>query len=346
MKDLSPFIRELLYNQDCVILPGLGGFIGNYTPARIDRDSHSFHPPVKAISFNSRLSHNDGLLIGKISEKREIGYGNAKQIVDDYVSNLKDKLGKGERIHLSGIGHFQMNSEGSLQFEPDNDTNYLLDSYGLSTFNREPVEGYDVSKAVIRHRDKDPVLIANRRRMLWRAAAAIPFVLAMIVVPLKTDLFKSKVSLNPLAEVEFDEIQSAQEELFNEMPETQQAEVIRPVVTEEQTGAVAEANEIKTESTQVQDEQKESTIEKVQTEGTRGAGIFHLIVGSFTDSENANRLFNELALGGYDAEILRADNGYYRVSVVSFGTMKEANEELKRLSGKFNEIWIWKKKDQ
>ena len=322
MKDLSPFIRELLYDQDCVILPGLGGFIGNYTPARIDRDSHTFHPPVKAISFNSRLSHNDGLLIGKISEKKEIEYADAKRIVDDYVNSLKDKLNTGERVHLSGIGHFQMNNEGNLQFEPDNDTNYLLDSYGLSTFTREPVEGYDVSKAVIRHRDRDPVIIASRRRMIWRAAAAIPFVLAMIVVPLKTDLFKSKVSLNPLAEVEFNEIQSAQEELFDEMPETQQAEEIRTIVEEEQTGIVAEG---------------------IQTEGTKGAGIYHLIVGSFVDSENANRLFNELALEGYDAEVLRAGNGYFRVSAVSFGTMKEAKEERSRLSGKFNEIWIWQK---
>jgi len=343
MKDLSPFIRELLYTQDCVILPGLGGFIGNYTPARIDRDSHTFHPPVKAISFNSRLSHNDGLLIGKISEKKEIGYADAKQIVDDYVSNLKDRLNQGERIHLSGIGHFQMNNEGSLQYEPDNDTNYLLDSYGLSSIIRQPVEGYDVSKAVIRHRDKDPVLIASRRRMMWRAAAAIPFVLAMIIVPLKTDLFKSKASLNPLAEVEFNEIQSAQEELLDEMPVNQQAEEIMPVVSGEQAGTPAAVGDIEPESVIIQDEQEESTAEKAQTEGTRGADIFHLIVGSFTDADNATRLFNELAIKGYEAEILRAPNGYYRVSAVSCGTMQEANEERKRLSSEFKEIWIWKK---
>ncbi|MBN1388772.1 MAG: SPOR domain-containing protein [Bacteroidales bacterium] len=335
MKDLSPFIRELLYNHDCVILPGFGGFIGNYTPARIDRDSHTFHPPLKAISFNSRLSHNDGLLIGKISEKKGIGYVDAKRIVDDYISSLKNKLNGGERIHLAGIGHFQMNSEGSVQFEPDNDINFLLDAYGLSTFIREPVEDYDISKAVIRHRDRDPIVIANRRRMIWRAAAAIPFVLAMIVVPLKTDLFKSKVALNPLAEVEFNEIQSAQEELFDEMPETHQAEVIMPATAEKQTEILTETGDAEPVST--------VPVESIQSEVITVAAIYHLIVGSFIDADNANRLFNELANKGYNAEILRADNGYYRVSVESFGTMKEADEERKRLNETFKEIWIWKK---
>jgi nucleoid DNA-binding protein len=335
MKDISPFIRELLYNHDCVILPGFGGFIGNYTPARIERDSHTFHPPVKAISFNSRLSHNDGLLIGKISEKKEIGYADAKNIVDDYISSLKDKLNKGARMHLAGIGHFQVNTEGNIQFEPDNDINYLLDAYGLSPFTREPVDDYDISKAVIRHRDRDPIAMANRRRMIWRAAAAIPFVLAIIIVPLKTDLFKSKVTLNPLAEVEFSEIQSAQEDLFDEMPKTKQAEVIKPEAVEEQTEITAATGEAEPASA--------VPAENVQTGVAAGNTVYNLIVGSFADADNANRLLNDLEVKGFDAEILRADNSYYRVSVKSCSTMQEAVEERRCLGESFTDIWIWKK---
>jgi nucleoid DNA-binding protein len=335
MKDISPFIRELLYNHDCVILPGFGGFIGNYTPARIERDSHTFHPPVKAISFNSRLSHNDGLLIGKISEKKEIGYADAKNIVDDYISSLKDKLHKGGRIHLADIGHFQVNTEGNIQFEPNNDINYLLDAYGLSPFTREPVDDYDISKAMIRHRDRDPIVMANRRRMIWRAAVAIPFVLAMIIVPLKTDLFKSKVTLNPLAEVEFSEIQSAQEDLFDEMPETQQAEVIKPEAVEEQTEMTAATGDAEPVSA--------IPAENVQTGVIAGDNVYHIIVGSFADADNANRLFNDLTVKDYDAEIIRADNGYYRVSVKSCSTMQEAVDERRRLGESFTDIWIWKK---
>ena len=126
MKDLNPFIKELLFSNDCVILPDFGGFIGNYTPARIDRESHTFYPPVKSISFNSKLSHNDGLLIGKISQKKDIGYPDARRLVEDYIIGLRSRLEKGERVHLDDIGHFHLNGEGGIQFEPENNVNFFL----------------------------------------------------------------------------------------------------------------------------------------------------------------------------------------------------------------------------
>ena len=73
--DITAFIRELLFGHDCVIVPGFGGFIGNYTPARIDKKSGTFYPPVKQISFNRNLNHNDGLLVGRISGSSGINYG-------------------------------------------------------------------------------------------------------------------------------------------------------------------------------------------------------------------------------------------------------------------------------
>ncbi len=68
LMDITAFIRELLFGHDCVIVPGFGGFIGNYTPARIDKSTSTFYPPVKQISFNRNLNHNDGLLVGRISD--------------------------------------------------------------------------------------------------------------------------------------------------------------------------------------------------------------------------------------------------------------------------------------
>ncbi|MBS0011991.1 MAG: SPOR domain-containing protein [Bacteroidales bacterium] len=330
MKDLSQFIRELLFSNDCVILPGFGGFIGNYTPARIDHESNTFHPPVKAISFNSKLSHNDGLLIGTISAKKGIGYADAKRMVEDYVGGLKERLEKGQRIHLDSIGHFQLNGDGGLQFEPDGDINYLLDSYGLTAFTREPVQDYDISRAVLSRGERDPVIIANRRRMIWRAAVAVPFILAIIVVPLKKDFFKSNAGLNPLAKVEFEEVRSAQEELFREMPAAK-AQLTAEDVSADEAIVTDDAGTDPEELSPVQ-----QPLEPVQLN-------YHLIAGSFKDVENAQRLLNEITERGYSPELFRADNGYYRVSVISFATMREASEERKRLTGKYPEIWILKK---
>ncbi|MDT8400807.1 MAG: SPOR domain-containing protein [Bacteroidales bacterium] len=354
MKDLNPFIKELLFSNDCVILPGFGGFIGNYTPARIDRESHTFYPPVKSISFNSKLSHNDGLLIGKISEKKDMGYADAKNLVETYIGQLRDKLQKGERVHLDDIGHFQLNGEGGIQFEPENNVNYLLDSYGLSPFTREPVEDYDISKAISRSRERDPIIIANRRRMVWRAAVALPFVLALVIVPLKSDLFRSEAGLNPLARVEIEEIRSAQEALFREMPLTNRENVLnkpdeKSAARADETAVAAEPLDRQAAIEQpVKDRDAEvkpmeaGTVDQ-QATATRGAGVYYLVVGSFGDATNANRHLKDLATRGYNAELLKASNGYYRVCAESFASIEEAKNAHSAMSEDFPGIWIWKR---
>jgi len=127
--DVTAIIRELLFGHDCVIVPGFGGFIGNYTPARIDKNTGIFYPPVKQISFNRNLNHNDGLLVGRISVSAKINYGDARNLVEDFVAGLRKKLEKGEKVVFDNIGSFINNVEGNVQFEPDTNANYHLDSW-------------------------------------------------------------------------------------------------------------------------------------------------------------------------------------------------------------------------
>jgi len=355
MKDLNPIIKELLFSNDCVILPDFGGFIGNYTPARIDRESHVFYPPVKSISFNSKLSHNDGLLIGKISHKEGIGYPDARRQVEDYISGLRARLQKGERVHLDDIGHFQLNGEGSIQFEPDNNVNFLLDSYGLSPFTREPVEDYDISRAISRGRERDPLVVASRRRMIWRAAVAIPFVMALVIVPLKTDLFRSEAGMNPLAKVEFEEIRSAQDALFSQMPAREGEDASREEAVADETlpDGAEDVSTVEVETAGkhgVPDEELsglQAETGAVTGEGQGAVAVdqarYYLVVGSFLDASNAQEQFKELTASGYDPELVKADNGYYRVSISSWLTIDKAKEEHRGLAGQFPGIWIWKK---
>jgi len=191
--DITTHIRELLFSHDCVIVPGFGGFIGNYTPARIDKTTSTFYPPVKQISFNRNLNHNDGLLVGKISESSGVNYGDSRNIVDEFVVSLRKKLEKGEKIVFDNIGSFVNNQEGNIQFEPDRTVNYYLDSYGLESFQYPPLEGYDVRNRIMRPLDKEPIRRSPSRKILWRAAVIVPLLALMIAIPLRTDLFRSKV---------------------------------------------------------------------------------------------------------------------------------------------------------
>ncbi len=319
--DTTAFIRELLFGHDCVIVPGFGGFIGNYTPARIDRNSGTFYPPVKRISFNRNLNHNDGLLVGKISGTSGINYGDARNLVEEFVGDILRKLEKGEKVVFQYIGTFVNNQEGNIQFEPDGNANYHLDSYGLESFQWLPVEGYDLRKRISNHSGKDPVRQASLRRILWAAAVVIPVLTLLIVVPLKTDLFKAKVettTLNPLMAAELEDNKKVVDaEITNESVKPE--EKIVPLV-----------------SVPLRPE----TVARVKTE----TDVYCLITGSFKSEENADSQVNILKEEGFSPEIIVAPNGFYRVSAMRSNDLTAASVKKDSISKKYPGAWILRKK--
>ena len=56
MNELSRCIVCLLADNDCVILPGIGGFIASYEPARYDIANKTFASPKRIIGFNSAIT--------------------------------------------------------------------------------------------------------------------------------------------------------------------------------------------------------------------------------------------------------------------------------------------------
>ena len=87
-----------------MILPGFGGFLTNYSGARIHPIKHSFHPPARTIVFNANLRTNDGLLIDHITRARKISYNEASTLVKDYSATCLNELEAGNTIHFKHIG--------------------------------------------------------------------------------------------------------------------------------------------------------------------------------------------------------------------------------------------------
>ena len=318
--NITAFLRELLFGHDCVILPGFGGFLGNYTPARIDRESGSFYPPVKQISFNRNLNSNDGLLIGKISAASGVNYGDARTLVENFVADLRKKLDRGEKIVFDHIGSFVNNQEGNVLFEPDRSVNYHLDSYGLESFQCLPLEGYDVRKRISRHSGKDPVKQASMRKLLWRAAVIIPLLAVVLAVPFKTGRIQTS-SLNPLVTAEFEHNKKALDEIvIEESPKVE--EIAQPVPD---------------------DQPVPETIEPAPVTVIETSGYF-LITGSFKSEENAYQQVDMLKADGFVAEVIKAPNGFYRVSAMICSDLETALFKKDSLSKKYPQTWVSRKK--
>ena len=144
-QDIAKHIGELLYYHDCVILPNLGGFIANYSSAKIDPHRKLIHPPSKRILFNKHVKVNDGLLASKIVKEESISFEKANKALASFVNSTKRKINSGERVAFQKIGVLYLNKENNIQFIQDA-TNFLTSSYGLPAVDLIPIESAIVSE--------------------------------------------------------------------------------------------------------------------------------------------------------------------------------------------------------
>ena len=141
---LANYINDLLYRYDCVIIPNFGGFVTNAVSAKVNSFSHTFYPPTKQITFNSHLKNNDGLLANYIASSENISFEKAVTIISSTVKNWQKQL-QNESLLIGTIGSLSLNKNQQLVFEPNQTTNYLTASFGLTSFS-SPEAKREVSK--------------------------------------------------------------------------------------------------------------------------------------------------------------------------------------------------------
>ena len=130
-------IYDLLYNNDCVIVPEFGAFVLKSHSAYIK--NNTFYPPRKVISFNAMLDENDGLLVKHISTSRNISYKKALKTINDETQSLKNELSADKKIKIDPLGYIELSSEGNLVFYPKESINFESNSFGLTSFSKQPI---------------------------------------------------------------------------------------------------------------------------------------------------------------------------------------------------------------
>ena len=180
LMNIAGHISKLLYYNDCVIIPRLGGFVTDYAPAKIHPTTHTFFPPSKSILFNSKLTNDDGILMHFIAQEEKISYADAKREINYFVQDLIFELEKGNEPVLEKIGGLSKSPEGTFSFNPDTSVNYLEVSYGLQTFISPPISRKSIHKRFEKKFiDRKPVPYRERkeRKVYWAYITIIPIVL-------------------------------------------------------------------------------------------------------------------------------------------------------------------------
>ena len=134
MVELAKHIEILLLNNDCVIVPGFGGFMAHHVDAVYDEEERLFLPPSRTLGFNPKLHINDSLLAQSYVEAYDISYPDAIKRIESEVSELRQLISNQGYFDLPDIGVIQTNDDGNLEFEPCSAGILTPELYALSSF--------------------------------------------------------------------------------------------------------------------------------------------------------------------------------------------------------------------
>lgn len=147
MIGLSKHIEILLLSNDCVIVPGFGGFMAHHVDARKDLDDGSFLPPIRSIGFNPKLTLNDSLLAQSYVEVYDISYPDAVKRLEDEVRELTQRIETDGFFDFKGIGKVSLNNEGNFEFSPCEAGLLTPTLYGLGSFQMKTIAELNNSQA-------------------------------------------------------------------------------------------------------------------------------------------------------------------------------------------------------
>ncbi len=303
--DVSQHISALLFRFDCVTVPGFGSFLGQRISAVIDEEKSVVYPPFKAISFNSQLQFNDGLLANEIARFSGIRYEEAVLDIQRQVAIWNRRLQAGN-IQINRLGTLELNEEGNVVFTPFSQYNHLAETYGLSECSIQPINRTVYADQTYELEKKIPIYFTPRKRNLSKivryvAAAALVFAVA-------------NVGYNSVQENQFI---SQKQALF----EQAQREVQQ---------AVFDMGKLSSLDIAVQT----STVKK-----------YHIIGGAFRIEENAGRLVKKLKRKGYfnAARLAPNANGLHPVSFGSYASKNEALVVLRQVQKEeIRDAWLLK----
>lgn len=132
MTSINDYLKKLLYQYDCVVVPELGAFLTHYQSASFTEANGVYLPPRKRVAFNEALRFDDGILLNFLMLHESIARDAAQRQISQFVGELHQEVDLTGRFELEGIGTFTKNEESRLQFSPSLRHNFFGEAFGLT----------------------------------------------------------------------------------------------------------------------------------------------------------------------------------------------------------------------
>ena len=127
---LSKMVKELILDDDKVVLPGLGCFVAEIVPAYFSDKGYTINPPYRKLYFRSRPDEGEAL-IDFYAKSNEVAYDVAEKIVKDFVAELKTVLMVKKVVVFPGLGRLRATKENNVFFIADEDLDIYPEGFGL-----------------------------------------------------------------------------------------------------------------------------------------------------------------------------------------------------------------------
>ena len=347
MIELAQHIETLLLENDCVIVPGFGGFVAHYSPATRVKEENIFLPPTRTIGFNPQLKLNDGVLVQSYMSAYDTSFADASRIVEKEVNEFIGLLHEEGKAHLDNIGEIHYNIYGNYEFVPYDYKITTPSLYGLDSFEIHELSALQQKEKVLvptyQEKEKKTFEISINRAYLRNAAAMIAAI--VLFFAFSTPVENTDVQKNNYAQL-------LPSELFEQIEK--QSVAITPVYVKNDAAQQAKKFSASSASTKTSSAKKHTTdkaktskpiavreVKVVKQETATPAPAvksqesanhpFHIIVAGGISLKDAEVIANQLKSKGFaDAKALNTDDKV-RVSISSFNNRDEATKQLLEL---------------
>jgi nucleoid DNA-binding protein len=345
---ISIYISELLYRNECVIIPRFGGFVARHVPARIAEDGSLISPPAKSLLFNRNLQNNDGLLVNFIMEKESIGYEEANTKCRSFAEACEQQLFSGYRLELKELGIFFTDTEKNIQFEPQTDVNHLIEAFGLFPVNATALPSEQTEK-IIELKDRKAPATERSNRQKYIRIAAIAITVPLIAIGVIASLSNTKMGHSFSAAMGLAKEKTYEAKKYSGHNYHFSKSPAADVLTDANGYAgirftpdngnyiiVNVSDTVSADKTAVK-----KTTYHYYKKNTIANGKYKIVVGCFSLEENAIRLINTLHDRKINATLAGQNkNGLHVVSAGASNNMEEARQLLQQVRQNYPSAWL------
>lgn len=360
MISLARHIELLLLDHDCVIVPGLGGFIANHADAQYaGGEEHLFLPPYRTIGFNQQLQVNDGLLVQSYMTAYDTSYPSANLQMEKDLEKMMYELEMRGEYELENIGTLKKGLNQNISFIAP-ETGALTPSlYGLYSYEMKSLQHVikekDIQRTLqnaasmhIAKKDdeleqidttprKDVVIHFNRHWIDFgiSAAAAVLLFFCFSYLTMK--------GVNKGSDTVVAAFPAIDKVTAKPTPAVKTAETHKATI--KKTG-IAQPTKIQTKSTPtLSADVPAQTQQKIETTAPAkvNKGKFTIVLATYVSQDNAERYINTLAKDGFDQARYVKNGKVSRILYSNYAdevAAQQALMSLRKQSSEFSEAWI------